>query len=475
VREGLAVGPPYAGGSEASRIPVAVRVGKDSAGDGAPRVVAAEVSLAELTRHLTDLAAGGRYAALIGPDGVPALEAGATGGRGSAERELVAASLSSREAGVRALEGEDGTEWLSAAAPVPELGWAVVVSRPGSEAFRAADRVLHYTVYWVLVALVLTVVLGAVVARGMSRPLGALTLAAEALGRGELDHRADVTSSGEVGVLARAFNQMADEITRRDREIRKWNEELQQRVEQKTRELREALDQVERSRRLAGLASLGAGMAHELNNPLTTITGLVTLVKDELGKASPHAIALNLVLADADRIASIVGTFRKLAEQEGGERSNLDLSRTLDNVLSALGPEMERQHVRVRREVATEVPEVVGDPHELEEALRHVTRNALQAMPTGGELAAQLRPTEQGAVKLTLSDTGVGIPAEIRERVFDPFFTTKREGARAGLGLTLTYRIVQAHHGKMWIDSEVGIGTSVTILLPAASGGAHLR
>jgi two-component system, NtrC family, sensor kinase len=475
VREGLAVGPPYAGGSEASRIPVAVRVGKDSAGDGAPRVVAAEVSLAELTRHLTDLAAGGRYAALIGPDGVPALEAGAAGGRGSAERELVAASLSSREAGVRALEGEDGTEWLSAAAPVPELGWAVVVSRPGSEAFRAADRVLHYTVYWVAVALVLTVVLGAVVARGMSRPLGALTRAAEALGRGELDHRADVTSSGEVGVLARAFNQMAEEITRRDREIRKWNEELQQRVEQKTRELREALDQVERSRRLAGLASLGAGMAHELNNPLTTITGLVTLVKDELGKGSPHATALNLVLADADRIASIVGTFRKLAEQEGGERSNLNLSRTLDNVLTALGPEMERQHVRVRREVAPEVPEVVGDPQELEEALRHVARNALQAMPTGGELSAQLRPTEQGAVKLTLSDTGVGIPAEIRERVFDPFFTTKREGARAGLGLTLTYRIVQAHHGKMWIDSEMGIGTSVTILLPAASGGAHLR
>ncbi|HYX90711.1 MAG TPA: ATP-binding protein, partial [Myxococcaceae bacterium] len=239
--------------------------------------------------------------------------------------------------------------------------------------------------------------------------------------------------------------------------------------------LREALDQVERSRRLAGLASLGAGMAHELNNPLTTITGLVTLVKEDLGKSSPHHHALNLVLGDADRIASIVGTFRKLAEQEGGERSNLDLSRALDNILTELGPEMERQNVRVRREVAAEVPEVVGDSRELEEALRHVARNALQAMPSGGELAAQLRPTDQGAVKLTLSDTGVGIPAEIRERVFDPFFTTKHEGARAGLGLTLTYRIVQAHHGKMWIDSEVGIGTSVTILLPAASGGAHLR
>jgi signal transduction histidine kinase len=357
---------------------------------------------------------------------------------------------------------------------VPELGWGVVVSQPGSEAFRAADRVRRYTVYWAVVALLLTLVLGAVLARSMSRPVGALTRAAEELGRGELDQRADITASGEVGVLARAFNQMADEINRRDREIRQWNEELQQRVEQKTHELREALDQVERSRRLAGLASLGAGMAHELNNPLTTITGLITLVRDDLGKDSPHAAALNMVLADADRIASIVGTFRRLAEQETGERRNLDLSRTLEQVLTDLAPELERQKVRVRRDVAN-VPEVMGDAGELEEALRHVTRNAIQAMPSGGELGAQLRQTEQGAVRLTVSDTGVGIPAEIRERVFDPFFTTKREGARAGLGLTLTYRIVQSHHGKMWIDSEVGLGTRVHILLPAASGGAHLR
>jgi two-component system NtrC family sensor kinase len=474
VQKGLAVGSPYRNGSGPSQIAVAVRIGGASTEPGAPRVVAAELSLAELTRRFSDLAAEGRYAALIGPDGTPVLEAGITAGRGAAERELAAAALSSRTSVVRAVESEDGTEWLSAAAPVPELGWGVVVSQPGSEAFRAADRVRRYTVYWAVVALLLTVVLGAVVARSMSRPVGALTRAAKELGRGELDHRADVTASGEVGVLARAFNQMADEINRRDREIREWNEELQKRVEQKTNELREALDQVERSRRLAGLASLGAGMAHELNNPLTTITGMITLVRDDLGRDSAHAQALNLVLVDADRIASIVGTFRKLAEQEAGERRNLDLSHTLDHVLSELGPELERQNVRVTRDLA-EVPEVVGDAGELEEALRHVTRNALQAMPGGGELGAQLRQTEQGAIRLTVSDTGVGIPAEIRERVFDPFFTTKREGARAGLGLTLTYRIVQSHHGKMWIDSEVGLGTRVTILLPAASGGAHLR
>ena len=474
VQKGLAVGVPYRNGSGPSLIPVAVRIGGMSAQPGAPRVVAAEVALDEVNRRLSDLAADGRYAALIAPDGTPVLEAGETAGRGAAERELAAAALSSRAATVRALETEDGTEWLSAAAPVPELGWGVVVSQPGSEAFRAADRVRRYTVYWAVVALLLTLVLGAVLARSMSRPVGALTRAAKGLGRGELEHRADVTASGEVGVLARAFNQMADEINRRDREIREWNEELQKRVEQKTKELREALDQVERSRRLAGLASMGAGMAHELNNPLTTITGLITLVRDDLGKDSVHAAALNLVLADADRIASIVGTFRRLAEQEAGERRNLDLSRTLNQVLTELQPELERQNVKVRRDLA-EVPEVVGDAGELEEALRHVTRNALQAMPTGGELSAQLRQTEQGAIRLTVSDTGVGIPAEIRERVFDPFFTTKREGARAGLGLTLTYRIVQSHHGKMWIDSEVGLGTRVHILLPAASGGAHLR
>jgi nitrate/nitrite-specific signal transduction histidine kinase len=134
-------------------------------------------------------------------------------------------------------------EWLASAAPVEQLGWSVLLERRADVALRAVSRVRAYTAFWAAAALVLTVAVGALLARALARPVGELSAGARALRDGDYEHLVPAGGEDELGDLAEAFNHMAEEVRRRDREIRAWNDELSRRVERKTAELREAADQ----------------------------------------------------------------------------------------------------------------------------------------------------------------------------------------------------------------------------------------
>jgi len=175
----------------------------------------------------------------------------------------------------------DGERWLAAAAPVGSLGWVVVVAQREGTALRPATLVRQYTFFWVGVSLILVLVLGALLSRRVTDPVKRLREGVVALGEGRAQ-AVEADSDDEIGDLARAFNQMAVEIIGRDEVIRRWNGELQQRVDARDAELKAAQDQILRARRLAALGSLGAGMAHELNNPITAISGITALLRKEL-------------------------------------------------------------------------------------------------------------------------------------------------------------------------------------------------
>ncbi|MBX5484139.1 MAG: sensor histidine kinase [Myxococcaceae bacterium] len=451
----------------------------ESAAAEGPRVIAGEVSLAALVHRLEELSRPDRVAALIAPDGALVASASSKQAAGvmddPAWTGLAHDVTRDGTAKVQALGTRDGREWLAAAAPLPELGWTLVLARPAHAAFSAAERVARYVIYWAAIALVLTLVLGLFVSRGISRPVGALSAAAEALRAGDYGRRVEVASKDELGSLAATFNAMAEEIARRDREIRAFNDELQRRVEEKSAELQQARDQIERSRRLEGLVSLGAGLAHEMNNPLTSVLGILSLVKDDIPRGTPNADLLEVAAQDAARIARIVERFRRFVEQETFAPERFDLGQVVKDAIALARPELDAAKVRARATLPEGAHPVSGDPKQLAEAIRQLLLNSAQAMPEGGELSVQLSEPEKGALKLTVSDTGEGIPEALRERVFDPFFTTKRDSARLGLGLTLVHRVVQAHHGRILLESAPGKGTTVTVLLPGAAGAAHLR
>jgi two-component system, NtrC family, sensor kinase len=456
---GLAIGRPYAALDGSMRLPVALRLEGE-------RILAAELSLAQLSRQMRQTSQGGTVAYLATREG-RVLAQPEHFELSPEERALLAGTAPDP-----VLRRVDGHRWLARAAPVGTLGWLVVVAQRESLALRPAALVRQYTLFWVAVSLVLVLVLGALLSRRITEPVKQLREGVQALRLGRaLAAQAD--SDDEIGELARSFNQMAGEIVRRDEEIRRWNSELQQRVDERTAELKTAQDQILRARRLAALGSLGAGMAHELNNPVTAITGVAALLRAELA-GTPQEESLRTLQEQARRVSNIVGNLRAFTDQERaqpGRRFPLHSS-----VLAAL--DLYEEQMRASGiSLSTDIHscEAQGDPAQIQEAIAHLVQNAIAAMPEGGTLKVTLGDVNGDALKLSVSDSGKGIPAAMRDRIFDPFFTTKDGAGAVGLGLSISHSIVEAHHGKLLVDSAEGRGATFTIVLPAAAAAAHLR
>ena len=350
-----------------------------------------------------------------------------------------------------------------------------VIAQPAAAAFRAAHRVRLYTLFWAAVSALLIAGLGFFLSRGLSEPIQKLSQAARALTEGRYDTRADVDTRDEVGEFAAAFNHMALEVKKRDDEIRAWNTELKQRVDERTAELKAAQDQILRTRRLAALGSLGAGVAHELNNPLTAVTGLLAVLRKELGQDSAHATTIQQIQEQARRVTKIVADLRQFADQERtvlGKR--FCLKGPVESALELYSEQIEQRKIRVSTDMGDRVPDAQGDPVQIQQVVAHLVQNAVQAMPSGGDLRIALSEVAGDALKLTVTDSGRGIPAEMRERIFDPFFSTKDQAAGVGLGLSISHSIVEAHHGRILVESAPGKGATFTVLLPAAAAAAHL-
>jgi len=306
---GTAIGSPYRSDGE-SRIAVALQI------RGQRSVVAAEVSLGEIEQRMRQLA-GDDVARVVDARG-ELLAGNTTIALTRAELDLVSAAVAGRPVS-RVVAGANGTRWLASAAPVPQIGWTVLVAQPTDDAFRPAHHVRFYSAFWAAVALLLIAVLGVVLSRGLTGPMEKLSHAVAQLGEGRYDVDLDIKRGDEIGRFADAFRRMAGDLRRRDDEIRRWNAELQARVDQGTSELRTAQDQILRTRRLAALGSLGAGIAHELNNPLTAVTGLLTILRLDLQPGSPQAVTIQQALDQSFRMAKIVSELRAFAEQERGE------------------------------------------------------------------------------------------------------------------------------------------------------------
>jgi signal transduction histidine kinase len=170
----------------------------------------------------------------------------------------------------------------------------------------------------------------------------------------------------------------------------------------------------------------------------------------------------------------VVEDLRSFADQERqipGQR--FSLGRTVDAALSLYETRIRAAGITLNRSMDERLPEAQGDPVQIQQVVAHLVENAINAMAAGGTLDVQVGTVDGDALRLRIADTGKGIPASIRERIFDPFFTTKGQAGQVGLGLSVSHSIVEAHHGRIVVESEEGLGAAVTVLLPAAAT-AHL-
>ena len=228
-------------------------------------------------------------------------------------------------------------------------------------------------------------------------------------------------------------------------------------------------EQLQMSEKMASVGLLAAGVAHEVNTPLTGISSFTQMLLAGADPGDPKTRVLEKIEQQTFRAAKIVNGLLNLARPGASDAAGpTDINVVVNDVLALLEPQLESGNVRVRRELATNPAVVQGVEFKLQQVFLNLFLNARDAMPTGGWLTIRSNVKDGNAV-IEVADTGTGIPTDLLSRIYDPFFTTKASGQGTGLGLSVTYGVVREHHGSIECESDPGQGTRFTLTLPLAT------
>lgn len=250
-------------------------------------------------------------------------------------------------------------------------------------------------------------------------------------------------------------------------EIAKWNEELEQRIADRTKELKAAQDRLVQSEKLASIGQLASGVAHEINNPIGVILSFAQVLVRKVPPEDPFYKPLRSIEREALRCKAIVHNLLDFARRTTPSLKLLDINRVLDLTCELLIHQLDDQGTKLIKSYEPNLPPIMGDANQLQQVFTNIIMNAHQAMPDGGELRITSRQLGD-EIQVLFADTGSGIPPENLKRIFDPFFTTKEVGQGTGLGLSVSYGIVQSHGGTIEVESKVGVGSVFVVRLPIA-------
>jgi len=332
-------------------------------------------------------------------------------------------------------------------------------------------QVLLYTV---LAILGVALLCSEFVKRMLGKPLVALNEGTKRLGSGELGYQIQLESSGELRDLASSFNTMSRQLHEARDEIDAWTETLEKRVEEKTRQLSGAQEEMLRVERMASIGKLAAVVAHEINNPLAGILTYSKLLKKRLSREAnpdPENISmLDLMESESRRCGEIVKNLMTFARPTSMNREPADLNVVIDRCVRLVQHQLDLKNIELHVEVDHSLSTVRCDIGQIEQVMLALVMNAIDALSNGGNLTLRSRKGPgPGEVQLEVRDDGVGMPPEVMKNMFEPFFTTKEHGRGLGLGLAISRNIVDRHGGRIEVASEPGRGTAFTITLPVQS------
>jgi signal transduction histidine kinase/putative methionine-R-sulfoxide reductase with GAF domain len=251
-------------------------------------------------------------------------------------------------------------------------------------------------------------------------------------------------------------------------ELKTFSQQMEEKIQETTADLRKTEAQLIRSEKLAALGQLAAGITHEIRNPLTSINILIHSLKENLPSEVAHREDLKVIEEEIHRINEIVDQFLRFAKPAPPLFEKAEVISIFEEILQLLRPQIEKQRISVLKDFSP-LPPIAIDKEQMKQVVLNLLLNAVQAMPKGGKLVLKGHiPEGDRWIQLSIQDSGIGIPGEDIDKLFDPFFSTKEGGI--GLGLSIAHRIIDQHHGKIEVESAPGKGTLFALWLPIDNG-----
>jgi two-component system NtrC family sensor kinase len=324
--------------------------------------------------------------------------------------------------------------------------WIVAVGSYEDEFYQEANEIKGRILESMVVLTLLSCIVGAgfvfLAAKVLTDPINHMIEVIRRVKRGRLDERMEVAAGDELGELAAAFNRMT--------QIIKDNKEMEATLAQQGK--------------MASLGVLSSGVAHEINNPLGVILGYASYIEGKLSPEDPNFKYVNEIKRESKRCKKIVQDLLSYARTPKPDLAETDINSLLEQIVDFAANHTDMHHVTVVKEFAPDLPRIMVDGDQMRQVAINLILNAGAAMVQGGRLVVSTARDDEGYICLKFSDDGTGIAPENLEKIFEPFFTTKEKGT--GLGLVITRQIIEMHHGKIAIESEVGKGTTVIVRLP---------
>jgi signal transduction histidine kinase len=337
-----------------------------------------------------------------------------------------------------------GDRWLAVSRELEDPPLEVVIAAPLTPFVAPFEQTARRST-WLLVGVAATgLLLAALVTGRMTRSLEALSRAADAVARGDLDRRIEAQGGDEVSRLARAFNTM-------------------------TESLQATLAKLARRESAAAVGEFAASLAHEVRNPLTAIKVDLQSVEERLPPDSPLREPQARALREVTRLDDTVASTLTVARSGRIRAKPLDLRAPVHAAADAARPSFDSRSARLRIEPSPSPIPVKGDAAALEQLFLNLIQNAAEALSPNGEAVVELS-VEDGSAFVTIRDAGRGMPAEVQEKAFEPFFSTRSEGT--GLGLPIARRIASAHNAELTLQSSPGQGTTAVVMLPLSADAA---
>ena len=346
----------------------------------------------------------------------------------------------------------NGIRMVGGFSPVQVGGLLVGVQIPKTAAYLTARKLLNDLIVVALALLAVSALISLFWSRLITRPMIRLSRATKDVARGQFDIRVEANTRDEIEDLARSFNTMTAELHAR---------------EQALQESQEALIH---SEKMAAFGQFGAGIAHEVKNPLAGILGFAQLSLRKIGEDDPIRENLLMIEKEAKRSKTIIENLLKFARQEKAAFSRIDVNGIVEEALAIMEHQLAIHHVKLRHELTPDLPHIIGNTNQLQQVMMNMLINAQQAAEgKPGTVTVSTGVHDHDRIEIRVQDDGPGIPKEMHAKLFEPFFTTKRTGKGTGLGLSVSYGIIKSHRGEITIENALGSGAVFVITLPAAT------